>query len=386
MAYLEPEQIQEIHTHAVNTPGLLDQWRNLLVGIPIGYTSMLPNIDSDKNMGLFAQLDKMNEVAVLKGGVVPLERWLKNAAYFSDQFPEHQEVFQRHAMTVAEQRAAAVKKQPAATESPAVPSAAQLGNIPEKVIFTNDMVSFGFLAAAARVGNSVARLTVPRFQGGGAAMLPFSTQQLRYFGTGWLIGTRHLITNHHVINARDDGEADASPADFELQGKGASVQFDYNQNNAAGDVRTVKAVVAASKALDYSILELTEDTGRESLPLSGRELILPLGSYIPVNLVQHPGGQPKKLGIRNNLVATIKQNDIAYFTDTEAGSSGSPVCTDDWRVVGLHKASSASFGEFEFQGKKTAWVNVGTRIDRIISDLTSNHADLWKSIGAMIVS
>ncbi len=142
----------------------------------------------------------------------------------------------------------------------------------------------------------------------------------------------------------------------------------------------------ANKSLDYSVLELNEETGRESLPLFGRELDLPLGSYVPVNLVQHPGGLPKKLGIRNNLVATIVQNDIAYFTDTEPGSSGSPVCTDEWQVVGLHKASSVSFGDFEFQGKKTAWVNIGTRIDQIIADLKNNHAELWQEIGAVVVT
>ncbi len=347
---------------------------------------MLPNIDPNKSMLLFEQLDKMNEVTVLKGGVVPLERWLKNAAYFSDQFPESQAVFQRYTLIVAEQRATVIKAQPAGTEVPNVPSPAQLGNIPEKIIFVNDMVSFGFLAAAARVGNSVARLTVPRFQGGRAALQPSGTQQVKYFGTGWLIGTKYLITNHHVINARDDGEADASQSDFAVQGKGTVVQFDYNQIDAAGDVKTVKAVVATNKSLDYSVLELNEESGRAPLQLSDRELVLPLGSFVPVNLVQHPGGQPKKLGIRNNLVATIKEDDIAYFTDTEPGSSGSPVCTDEWQVVGLHKASSVSFGEFEFQGKKTAWVNIGTRIDRIISDLKKNHAQLWQEIAAVVVS
>lgn len=388
MSYLTADQIREIHSQAINgTPGLIAQWRQLLVGVPIGYTSMLPNIDGDMHGGLYAQLDAMNNVTVLKGGIVPLEQWLKNAAYFADQFPDSERVFRRYAVTIAERRAVSVqgeRNDSETTEEATFPN--ELGDVPEKVIFVNDMVPFDFLARASRVGQAVARLMVPRFQAGKAAFLPASTEQVQYFGTGWLIGRKHVITNHHVINARDPGESDASDADFALQGCGTVVQFDYNQRNAAGDVKVVDRVVVANRNLDYSILELKEDTGRESLLISDRELALPLGSYVPVNLIQHPGGQPKKLGIRNNLVASLNEKDIAYFTDTEPGSSGSPVCSDDWQVVGLHKASTVSFGKFEFQGKKTAWVNTGTRIDAIIADLKNDHATLWSEIGASVKS
>ncbi|MEM9840577.1 MAG: serine protease, partial [Pseudomonadota bacterium] len=105
---------------------------------------------------------------------------------------------------------------------------------------------------------------------------------------------------------------------------------------------------------------------------------------LPVNVIQHPGGSPKQLGIRNNLAARLTDKDLAYFTDTEGGSSGSPVCSDDWIVLALHKASTTVFGKLEFQGKKTAWVNVGTRVDLIIEDLEKNHAALWSAIGADI--
>jgi endonuclease G, mitochondrial len=259
-----------------------------------------------------------------------------------------------------------------------------LADIPERIIFVNDMVPFGFAAGAARCGQSVARLIVPRFDNGQPRTQPFTDQQIQYFGTGWLLGGRHIITNHHVVNARDPGEADASLDDFALQGENTTVQFDYNQRNAAGDPRTVQSVAAANKKLDYAILELESPTGREPLTVLEKEFDLPSQSYVPVNLIQHPGGNPKTLGIRNNLVATVKDINIAYFTDTEPGSSGSPVCTDNWQVIALHKASSASFGEFEFQGKKTAWVNIGTCIHHILKDLREHHTELWNAIGAIV--
>lgn len=40
----------------------------------------------------------------------------------------------------------------------------------------------------------------------------------------------------------------------------------------------------------------------------------------------------------------------------------------------------------EFQGKKTAWVNVGIRIDRILADLRHNHAALYQVIGVALAT
>jgi hypothetical protein len=110
MPYLNQDQIHKIHSQAVNqTPGLLDAWKQLLRGLPIAYMYTLPNIDGNKNVGLFEHLSSMNEVDVLKGGVVPLEVWLKNAAYFSDMFPESQALFRDYALLVAGKRAEAIK-------------------------------------------------------------------------------------------------------------------------------------------------------------------------------------------------------------------------------------------------------------------------------------
>jgi hypothetical protein len=92
------------------------------------------------------------------------------------------------------------------------------------------------------------------------------------------------------------------------------------------------------------------------------------------------------MGLRNNLVAKIRDNDFAYFTDTEGGSSGSPVCNDEWQVIGLHYGSTMSLGALDFQGKKTAWVNVGMRIDRILADLRTNQPALFQAIGVSLVT
>ena len=110
-----------------------------------------------------------------------------------------------------------------------------------------------------------------------------------------------------------------------------------------------------------------------------------LDTRLPVNIIQHPGGQFKQIAVRNNLAASLKGNDLAYFTDTEGGSSGSPVCNDRWEVLALHKASTMSMGRFEYQGKETAWVNIGTTMDKIVADIKAKDAALWGKLQALVV-
>jgi endonuclease G, mitochondrial len=88
----------------------------------------------------------------------------------------------------------------------------------------------------------------------------------------------------------------------------------------------------------------------------------------------------KQIAMRNNLAVLLNDRDLAYFTDTDGGSSGAAVCDDDWKVVALHKSSDPTLGTFEYQGKTTSWINTGTRIDRIIADLKQNHAACWAKI------
>lgn len=99
-----------------------------------------------------------------------------------------------------------------------------------------------------------------------------------------------------------------------------------------------------------------------------------------MNIIQHPGGRSKRYGIRNNLLSAANDNELRYFTDTETGSSGSPVFDDRWEVVGLHRASSY-VENVQFQGKPTAYVNVGTQLTAIVADLRARYPALAAEIG-----
>jgi hypothetical protein len=237
----------------------------------------------------------------------------------------------------------------------------------------NDMVPLAFLAGGVAAGASVAKLEVPRFEG----EQPHLTrgEQTIYLGTGWVIAPGLLLTNHHVFNARNDGEDPAPSGDFEKQAAGTRILFDFDARGDAPREAAVTELIAADSLLDYALVRIS-DTARAPLKLAAAVPKFTEGDDpLPVNIIQHPNGDPKKYGIRNNLVTGLTDTDIRYFTDTEGGSSGSPVFDDNWQVVGLHRGSTYA-KDVSFQGRSEAYVNVGTRIDAILADIDGKQPGL----------
>lgn len=374
MEFFNHDKILEIASKAGEL-GLTNDRQFLFAGINLQYVAGLSGSPTPQGQ-LLLDLSDMNRVSYIKGGVIPLEFWLKNAALKFDAQPQISEYFRDLADAVRNKSDLKIEDRPNIASAKAL-----LDNqVAEKIVNVNDLVKFNFLSEAIGAGNAIAKMVVPAFEYGASRNFPMSTHQITGFGTGWLIGKQHIITNHHVINGRDPGETDASDSDFALQASHATAQFDYNHTDDTGETVQNLNLVAQNKDLDYAILKLSEPLTRRPLTLWGGPLSLGPDSYVPVNIIQHPGGTPKKIGMRNNLAVSLNEKDLAYFTDTEGGSSGSPVCNDEWMVIALHKAATKGYGDIEYQGNKTAWVNIGTRIDRIISDLKENHPAILADI------
>ena len=69
-----------------------------------------------------------------------------------------------------------------------------------------------------------------------------------------------------------------------------------------------------------------------------------------VPIIQHPQGEHKKVVLEANHIRAFYENDkrkILYTTDTEGGSSGSPVFNLDWKVIALHHAGSQTMQDGE---------------------------------------
>lgn len=203
----------------------------------------------------------------------------------------------------------------------------------------DDRLAITFAEGALRTARSVTRLSVPRIFDG------VQRQGEVGYGTGWLIAPGIVITNHHVIDARDTkkGEPPATPQDFKAQAEKVEATFNYYKEPTKTSVECSGAqLLASNKELDYAAIQLVESVkvaDRAVLPIIPTPPMLVRGARM--NLVQHPKGGPLQYAIRNNFFVRLGEVPqlIRYQTDTESGASGSPVCNDDWQVVGLHHAS-----------------------------------------------
>lgn len=210
---------------------------------------------------------------------------------------------------------------------------------PEALIFgslRDNRVSWDFIEGARLTSRAVCRLAVPRRKSGVA-------DGVWELGTGWLIAPGVVITNFHVIDARDlRRESHAARADFEAQASAAVAWFDYHREDGGQTVCTGATLLADDQTLDYAIIELKESAKvADRAPLRLVEKPPPLTRGARLNIVQHSGGGPQRFAIRNNFYVKegAQKHLLHYQTDTEPGASGSPVCDDRWGVLALHHAS-----------------------------------------------
>ncbi|MFC7496301.1 MULTISPECIES: trypsin-like peptidase domain-containing protein [unclassified Nocardioides] len=312
-----------------------------------------------------SDLVKMNRVERLSDGSVPLQQWLRAAA------GQVQDATERAVVDQALDKVTA-----AAAGEPSVEAVAAVVESKELVIFRDDMVAFDFLELGALRGRSVGRITVAPWSNGAPVVRPGGAVE-PHAGTCWLIAPNLVVTNHHVVNAR---AAVAGPApqvpdtDLADQAAHAVVNFDYVTNASEGPSVACTGLVAWSRELDYAVVSLEAPTDRDPLPLYEEPLEVSLDDHVAVNIIQHPDGRAKRVGLRNNLIHQTTERDVNYFTDTKTGSSGSPVLTDDWRVCALHRGSQSV--KVQFQGKSSAYINVGTQIHAILDDLRTRYPDV----------
>ncbi|KYF57867.1 hypothetical protein BE04_20330 [Sorangium cellulosum] len=189
-----------------------------------------------------------------------------------------------------------------------------------------------------------------------------------FHGTGFLIATDTILTNHHVLHDRNG-----------LRVKHVDIWFDYelgpegrlrNVERYAGDVTTI----AGDAAHDWAILRSQKPIERpyRTLSLQPSKPVM-RGDF--VYIIQHPEGRPKKIGLLHNEVVDVNEDRVQYLTDTLPGSSGSPVCNELWQVVALHyrgiKGDPAKGGICK---------NEGILIDRVVHGLAA-HGILQPAAG-----
>jgi endonuclease G len=222
---------------------------------------------------------------------------------------------------------------------------------------TQDFQGATFLPDGARLRRAVAYVEVNDARGSTA-------------GSGFLVSPRLFLTNFHVI--RDVAAARSAQITFDREmtrggSPGASTMYLLSPDDFA--------LFSEIDQFDYALLAVGQrSSGTADLtalaycPLLNTPDRHVLG--MNVNIIQHPLGLPKMIAIRNNILTARTERTLLYETDTDHGSSGSPVFNDSWDVVALHHWGEP-FREPRDENGQPFPINVneGIRISALYLDL-----------------
>lgn len=246
----------------------------------------------------------------------------------------------------------------------------------ERTISQRDFQGIAFLELGLAVSRFVGRVSIRSGPDRGVG-----------FGTGFMVSPRLLMTNNHVL---------PSP----VTAKYSEVEFDY-QNDRAG--RPLPLVPFALEPqtffmtdvdLDFTLVAVAEGS-RQDMPaplshygwsrLIAEEGKILIGEH--VNIIQHPKGQYKQFVSRANELVDLLETHLHYVTDTEQGSSGSPLYNDQWEVVGLHHSGVPRMENGQYitrsgrpwdgrDADEIDWVaNEGVRVSRIVRHIEGRSLD-----------
>jgi endonuclease G, mitochondrial len=224
--------------------------------------------------------------------------------------------------------------------------AAAAGKVLELIINQSDLLGVRYFDGGAAAARAVGRIDVRD-----------RPEHLEAFGTGSLVSPRLVLTNHHVLP--DHETAAASAIEFNLQddinGRELVPQvFGFDPDTFfIADEKNDFALVAVKAKL----AELEPFGSNPLIEAEGKGVI---GEY--VTIIQHPRGLKKQVALRENRFVDIADPFVHYTTDTEPGSSGSPVFNDQWEVVALHHAGIPAPEQKDTGG----FVNEGILVRRIM--------------------
>jgi V8-like Glu-specific endopeptidase len=186
-------------------------------------------------------------------------------------------------------------------------------------------------------------------------------------GTGFRIGPDILLTNWHVLHDKHNG----------TRATAVTAEFGYEDDGSGGALAPVvvpcdASSIVADQADDWAVIRSTQALADAWPEVKLSEAATPTQST-SAYIIQHPGGQRKRVGFVRNQVSFFDERVVHYLTDTQEGSSGSPVFDAQGRLIALHHAGGRPQ---EVVGRSPVKKNEGIRISRIVKGLTSRGVNV----------
>jgi endonuclease G len=275
-----------------------------------------------------------------------------------------------HRLAKEHARNAVAQAEAAGARAPATSTILALAQ--ERIIGRSDLVDVNYLELAVAIARGVARI---RLRDG--------------YGTGFLVGPRLLMTNHHVLPDRSAAMA-------------ATAQFDYQENSAHQPLPVEEfsfdtSTFVTNEELDFTLVAIAERSasGRAASDYPWTKLIAAsskIDKGEAINIIQHPLGGLKQIALRNNEVLELpsgRPDFLYYTTDTQPGASGAPCFNDQWELVALHhvtvpktaggrilKKDGTPYREGQDDASTIEWIgNEGARVSAIVDAVQSTKLD-----------